>query len=233
MSVKEIITESSNVGTIKIGLALGGRLLDQYVHDFGFGERTGLDFPGEAKGIVLPLEQWSGSTIATVPLGQGIAVTPLQMAAAFSTIANRGVWVEPKLVVGTSGTNRKVVAHAARQVTRLLTGVVQRGTGMLARVPGYRVAGKTGTAQKPLPGGGYGNSYAASFGGYAPAADPKITVFVTLDEPNPIWGGLTAAPTFKTIMEFALRHLGVAPSGDAERAAARLEAEPAVIPAHD
>ena len=118
-------------------------------------------------------------------------------------------------------------------MTDILEDVVVEGTGLEAAIPGYRVAGKTGTAQKPLPGGGYGNSYAGSFGGYAPAADPKITVFVTLDEPNPIWGGLTAAPTFKTIMEFALRHLGVAPSGDAERAAARLEAEPAVIPAHD
>jgi cell division protein FtsI/penicillin-binding protein 2 len=104
---------------------------------------------------------------------------------------------------------------------------------MNARVPGYRVAGKTGTAQKPLPGGGYGKSYVASFGGFAPAGDPQLAVLVTLDNPAQIYGGLTAAPTFKTIMEFALRHFGVPPSGDAERAAEVLEAESGAIPAHD
>ncbi len=245
MSVEEIIVESSNVGTIKMGLKLGGELLDRYVRDFGFGTPTGTGFPGEAKGIVLPRDQWSGSTIATVPLGQGVAVTPLQMTAAFATVANGGEWVEPELVFGTAGTARRVEAsptparrrifseRTARQVTRLLTGVVERGTGMNARVPGYRVAGKTGTAQKPLPGGGYGKSYVASFGGFAPAGDPQLAVLVTLDNPAQIYGGLTAAPTFKTIMEFALRHFGVPPSGDAERAAEVLEAESGAIPAHD
>ncbi|CAN5614864.1 penicillin-binding protein [soil metagenome] len=245
MSVTEIIEQSSNVGTIKIGLRLGERGLDQYARAFGFGAPTGSGFPGEARGIVLPRSEWSGSTIATVPLGQGIAVTPLQMAAAFSTIANDGVWVEPRLLYGSAGSDGRVVAAArperrrvvarrtARQVTRMLAGVVERGTGLLARVPGYRVAGKTGTAQKPLPEGGYGNSYVGSFGGYAPAGDPKVTVLVTFDDPSPIWGGSTAAPTFKSIMEFALRQLGVAPSGNAERAAAELEADPGVLPAHD
>ncbi|MFN2488225.1 MAG: peptidoglycan D,D-transpeptidase FtsI family protein [Actinomycetota bacterium] len=245
MSVRKIIEQSSNVGTIKMGLRLGGRLLDRYVRDFGFGAPTGLGFPGEAPGIVLPRRRWSGSTIATVPLGQGIAVTPLQMAAAFSTIANGGVWVEPKLVHGTAGQDGKVVAASpparrrvvsattARRVTNMLAGVVARGTGLLARVPGYRVAGKTGTAQKPLPGGGYGNSYIGSFGGYAPVGDPKVAVLVTLDEPSPIWGGSSAAPTFKRIIEYALRELGVPPSGNAAEAAAELEADPAVVPARD
>ena len=193
MSVEEIIVESSNVGTIKMGLKLGGRLLDHYVREFGFGTPTGLGFPGEARGIVLPRGKWSGSTIATVPLGQGIAVTPLQMAGAFATIANDGVWIEPKLVYGTAGADRRVEAaspptrrrvvseRTARQVTRLLAGVVARGTGLLARVPGYRVAGKTGTAQKPLPGGGYGSTYFASFGGYVPANDLQYVVLVTFD----------------------------------------------------
>jgi cell division protein FtsI/penicillin-binding protein 2 len=245
MTVTEIIEQSSNVGTIKIGLRLGERRLDRYVRAFGFGARTGSGFPGEARGIVLPRRAWSGVTIATVPLGQGIAVTALQLATAFSTLANDGVWVEPGFVYGmadgTGGVRaasdarrQRVVSRAtARRVTAMLTGVVERGTGLLARVPGYRVAGKTGTAQKPLPTGGYGDSYVASFGGYAPVRDPKVTVLVTLDDPDPIWGGSTAAPTFKTIMEFALRQLGVAPSGNAERAAAELEADPGALPAYD
>jgi cell division protein FtsI (penicillin-binding protein 3) len=246
MTVTEIIEQSSNVGTIKMGLRLGAHRLIRYVRRFGFGQPTGLDFPGEAPGIVLPLSRWSGSTIATVPIGQGIAATPLQMAAAFATLANDGVWVEPKLLHGSAtrggsvaappspATRRVVSARTAHAVRRLLVGVVERGTGQLARVPGYRVAGKTGTAQKPLPGGGYGNSYVGSFGGFAPAGDPEIVVLVTFDEPDPIWGGSTAAPTFRTIMEFALRRLAVAPSGDAEDAARRLERANAEVPApHD
>lgn len=246
MSVRDIIEQSSNVGTIKIGLRLGGRRLDHYVHQFGFGSPTGLDFPGEAPGIVLPRSRWSGSTIATIPIGQGIAVTPLQLAAAYSTVANRGVWVEPKLLYGTAGTDGRVVApspptrrrvvsaRTASKLTGLLEGVVDRGTGVLARIPGYRVAGKTGTAQKPLPGGGYGSSYVGTFAGYAPARHPRLMVLVTLDDPTPIWGGSTAAPTFKTIMEFALREMGVSPSGDAGGAATPLQSPGAPAPtAHD
>jgi cell division protein FtsI (penicillin-binding protein 3) len=246
MSVREIIVQSSNVGTIKIGLRLGGRKLIRYVRAFGFGTPTGLDFPGEARGIVVPRKRWSGTSIATIPLGQGIAVTPLQMAAAYSTIANGGRWVEPKLLYGTAGEDGRVIAppspaehrvvsrRAARRLTKMLVGVVEEGTGLLARVPGYRVAGKTGTAQKPLPRGGYGDSYVGSFGGFAPARDPRVVVFITFDDPYPIWGGATAAPTFRAIAEFALRELGVSPSGNAQRAARRLEQELTSVPAaHD
>jgi cell division protein FtsI (penicillin-binding protein 3) len=246
MSVREVIEQSSNVGTIKLGLQLGARRLMRYVRGFGFGSATGLDFPGEAPGIVVPRRRWSGSTVATVPLGQGIAVTPLQMAAAYSTLANGGVWVEPRLVYGTAGEEGRVLAPApparrrvvsertARRVARMLVGVVERGTGLLARVPGYRVAGKTGTAQKPLPGGGYGNSYVSSFGGFAPAGDPEVVALLTFDEPSPIWGGATAAPAFRSITEYALRELGVSPRGNPERAARRLEAEEPNVPAaHD
>jgi cell division protein FtsI (penicillin-binding protein 3) len=246
MSVAEIVEQSSNVGTIKIGLRLGGRDLDRYVRAFGFGARTGLDFPGEQPGIVLPQKRWSGSTIATVPLGQGIAVTPLQMAAAYSALANGGVWVEPQLVAGIARPGERIAAgeppamhrvvspRTARTVTKMLVRVVDRGTGMAARVPGYRVAGKTGTAQEPLPGGGYGDSYVASFAGYAPARSPELMVIVTLDDPDPIWGGLTAAPAFKTIMEFCLRQLGVRPSVNAELAARALAAEePSTLTARD
>ncbi|MDQ3963056.1 MAG: penicillin-binding protein 2 [Actinomycetota bacterium] len=235
MTVSEIIEQSSNVGTVKMGLELGGARLDHYMKLFGFGSRTGLGFPGESAGIMLPRDEWSGSTIATLPIGQGVAVTPLQMAAAYSTIANDGVWVEPKLLYSTmdgSGamttasppsTKRIISQKTALQMRKILTRVVKQGTGLEGAVPAYQVAGKTGTAQQPLPGGGYGNSYVGSFGGFAPASRPELVVFVMLDEPRPIWGGATAAPTFRAIMEFTLRHLGVSPTGNAEKAADAIE----------
>jgi cell division protein FtsI (penicillin-binding protein 3) len=239
MTTTEIIEQSSNVGTIQIALNLGGDKLDEYVRKFGFGEPTGLDFPGESSGIVIDQDDWTGPTIATIPIGQGIAVTPLQMASAYATLANGGVWVEPKLLASTmdgdgrvrpspSAATRRVVSEkTAKQMARILTGVTRRGTGIEAQVPGYAVAGKTGTAQKPLPTGGYGNSYTGSFAGFVPSGRPEIVVLVVLDEPSPIWGGATAAPTFKTIAEFALRHLGVSPTGDAEKAVEAIEADQA------
>lgn len=237
MTTTEIIEQSSNVGTIQIGLRLGGAMLDRYVRKFGFGRETGLDFPGESSGIVLDREDWTGPTIATVSIGQGIAVTAVQMAAAYSTLANDGVWVEPKLVSATTNekgrveaspapATRRIVSRAtAAAMTRILTGVVDRGTGIEAQIPGYAIAGKTGTAQKPLETGGYGDSYVASFAGFAPSNDPAIVVIVILDNPTPIWGGNTAAPTFKIITEYALRHLGIAPSADAEKEAREIQEE--------
>lgn len=246
MTMAKIIQESSNTGTIQIGLKLGGANLDRFVRKFGFGSETGLDFPGESPGIVLDRKDWTGPTIATIPIGQGIAVTPLQMASAFATLANRGVAVEPKLLYATldgdgdiqpasAATTRRVVSHkTARKMRKILTDVVEKGTGLEAQIPGYEVAGKTGTAQKPLPGGGYGDSYVGSFAGFAPASRPAIVVLVTLDDPSPIWGGSTAAPTFRAITEFALRHLGVAPTENAAKAVKEIQAEVAQEPAaHD
>jgi cell division protein FtsI (penicillin-binding protein 3) len=246
MTVAEIIKDSSNVGTIQIGLQLGGRKLDRYVRKFGFGSATGLDFPGESPGIVLDRSDWTGPTIATIPIGQGIAVTPLQMIEAYAALANRGVSVEPKLLYATLGTqgridpspppaHRRVVSRStARKMTKILRGVVEKGTGIEAQIPGYDVAGKTGTAQKPLPGGGYGNAWVGSFAGFVPTSRPEIVVLVTLDNPSPIWGGSTAAPTFRTIAEFALRHLGVSPTSNAEKAVKEIRQEVAADPtAHD
>lgn len=239
MTTTEIIEQSSNVGTIQIGLRLGGTLLDRYVRRFGFGRETGLDFPGESPGIVLDRSDWTGPTIATIPIGQGIAVTAMQMAAAYSTLANRGVRVEPQLVSAMTNDNGRVEPSAmpakkrvvsrrtAAQMTSILTGVVERGSGIEAQIAGYSIAGKTGTAQKPLETGGYGDSYTASFAGFAPANDPAVVVIVILDDPSPIWGGSTAAPTFQTITEYALRHLGIAPSPDAAREAKEIEQETA------
>lgn len=226
MRVTDIITESSNVGTIKIGLEFDDGVFRRYVRDFGFGSSTGLDFPAEQPGMVPNAEGWTGATEATVPIGQGVAVTPMQMASAYSTIANDGVWVEPKLLLSTvdsagrtssspPATRRVISEDATGKATKMLTRVVDQGTGVAAQVQGYDVAGKTGTAQKPLPTGGYGNSYVGSFAGFAPARDPQIAVVVVLDEPTPIWGGLTAAPTFNTITEFALSHLRIAPTRSA------------------
>jgi cell division protein FtsI/penicillin-binding protein 2 len=242
MTVSEIIEESSNVGTVKLALQLGADRLDKWVRRFGFGSETGLDFPGEGGGILLDRKEWSGSTIGTVPLGQGIAVTPLQLLTAYSAIANKGVWVEPKLVNSTLEENGAIVSsppaakhrivsrRTARQMMRILTRVVSDGTGILAQIPGYTVAGKTGTAQKPSPTGGYAKSYIASFVGVAPADRPEIAVIVVLDEPQPIWGASSAAPTFKLIAEQALRHLGIAPTSDAETSARLIEAEQATEP---
>jgi stage V sporulation protein D (sporulation-specific penicillin-binding protein) len=236
LSVKQIIEQSSNVGTIEIGLKLGARRLYKYERRFGFGSPTGLDFPGETGGIVTPVKDWTGPTIATVPIGQGVAVTPMQLLTAYASLANSGVWVQPKLLYATMGGNgevdrtpaparRRILSRrTAAQMTNILEGVVKRGTGVEAQIPGYEVAGKTGTAQEPLPSGGYGGKYRATFVGFAPAKHPSLAVLVTLDNPTPIWGGLSAAPTFKTIMQFALRREGVAPTGNAAKAARAIEA---------
>jgi cell division protein FtsI/penicillin-binding protein 2 len=234
MSVRRIIQESSNVGTVLMGQELGKRKLDQWVRNFGFGTPTGLDFPGETSGLVIDLEDWSGPTIGNIPIGQGVAVTPIQMLSAFATIANGGVWVEPKLLYGTANpdgtserasaaeTKRIVPRRVARQMTSILGGVVNKGTGIEAQIPGYQVAGKTGTAQK-VENGAYGAGRVASFAGFAPAHDPQVAAIVVLDEPTPIWGGSTSAPTFKTIMQRALRELGVPPDHNAERAAFEIQ----------
>ena len=245
MSVRDIIVDSSNIGTVKIGLELGKDRLDSYIRKFGFGAKTGLDFPGESPGIVIDKDDWSGSSIGTIPIGQGVAVTPLQLASAYAAIANRGVWTEPKLLHSTLDdagkvrgstppTTRRIVSrHTAAQMTDILEGVVKEGTGIEAEIPGYRVAGKTGTAQKVLPTGGYGGGYIGTFVGFAPANRPEIVVLVKLDRPTPIWGGMSAAPTFKTIAEFALRELGVPPTGNAQKAAEDIESSTnAPVPAN-
>jgi cell division protein FtsI (penicillin-binding protein 3) len=247
MSFTEILVDSSNVGTIKIGLELGAKRLDHWVREFGFGLPTGLDFPSEEDGLVRPLEDWYGTTIATIPMGQGINVTLLQMAAAYATLANDGVWVEPKLLSATMDSEgetrpaspparRRVVSRStAKKMTEIFTQVVKRGTGIEGDVPGYEVAGKTGTAQKvDFETGEYGDEYIASFAGYVPARDPEFVMVVSFDDPALIYGGATAAPVFAEIAEFTLRRLGVPPSGDAEKAAEEIEeAEKWAEPAHD
>ena len=220
MSVAQILSQSSNVGVITLAIQLQRQRLSEWIRRFGFGRKTGVDYPGETRGIVLPPDEWSGSTIGNVPIGQGIAVTPLQMAAAYGAIANGGVWLEPHLVERVEGgarvvpERRRVVSRrTAKQLTQMLRGVVEEGSGTPAKVPGYRVAGKTGTAAKPEPTGGYSTSrYVASFVGFVPASRPRLVVLVTVDEPQGvIWGGTVAAPVFSEIAQFALQYLEVPP----------------------
>ncbi len=221
MTVADIVAQSSNVGAITLAQKLGSKQLSSWVDRFGFGSKTGLDFPGETSGIVPPLERWSGSTIGTLPIGHGIAVTPVQMAAAYAAVANDGVWLQPHLVEHVGGRasarydRRRILRHdVATQLATMLTGVVaEGGTGLAAAVPGYHVAGKTGTAAKPLPdGSGYSTSrYVASFVGFVPATRPRLVILVTVDEPSTIWGGVVAAPAFQELAQFALQYLEVPP----------------------
>jgi cell division protein FtsI (penicillin-binding protein 3) len=220
MTTDEILSRSSNVGVVTIAEALGRDRISDWIKRFGFGHPTGIDYPGESKGIVLPPDRWSGSTIGNVPIGQGIAVTPVQMVAAYSAIANKGVWIEPHLVERVAGerpvqpVRRRILdTKTADQVRHMLREVVEEGSGTAAQIPGYRIAGKTGTAAKPDVSGGYSTSaYVASFVGFVPAKQPRLVVLVTVDEPKgAIWGGVVAAPAFAEIAKFALQYLEIPP----------------------
>jgi len=226
MSVSQILSRSSNVGAITLAEKLSQHRLVQWISRFGFGHMTGIDFPGESPGIVLPEDRWSGSSIGNIPIGQGIAVTPIQMASAYAAIANRGVWVRPHLVekIGaaaeTRPTRRRIVSKwVASEIMAMLKNVVAEGTGTLAAVPGYQVAGKTGTAAKPDAQGGYSDTrYVASFVGVVPASRPRLVILVSVDEPRgAIWGGVVAAPAFAEIAKFDLQYLdgGVPPDAPA------------------
>ena len=226
MTLGDIVAESSNIGAVMVADRLGAPALATYLARFGLGRATGVGFPGESNGIILPLDQWNDTILATTAYGQGIAATPLQMVSVYSTIANEGRWVQPKLVRGTIGpdgslepneaapTRRVVSAETARMVTRMLAYAVQDGTGTNAQIPGYQVAGKTGTARIPTgDGSGYlEGQYIASFIGYLPAGDPEVVVAAILDRPAAVYGGLAAAPLFKRVALAAIARLGIAPA---------------------
>jgi cell division protein FtsI (penicillin-binding protein 3) len=216
LTVSEILAQSSNVGSVKIGLQLGKERFDKWIRRFGFGDVTGIDLPGEERGIVMRPEDYSGASLGNMPIGQGIAVTPIQMAAGYAAIANDGVMPRPHVVAGGEQKSRRVISkRTADQLSRMLEGVLAAGgTGQEAQVPGYKLAGKTGTAQKPdLKLGGYSKyQYFASFIGYAPARDPRLLVAVMVDEPQgAIYGGEVAAPAFEKIVSFALPYMRIPP----------------------
>jgi cell division protein FtsI (penicillin-binding protein 3)/stage V sporulation protein D (sporulation-specific penicillin-binding protein) len=221
LSTSEILSHSSNVGAVTIAKKLGSVSLMNWIAKFGYGKKTGIDFPGESPGFVLPLDKWYGSTIGNVPIGQGISVTPIQMAAAYAAIANDGVWVQPHLVERIGGRlyndhkRRRVVSPKIDKVLKqMLTGVVDEhgATGNAAAIPGYTVAGKTGTAQVPGPHGYTTGKYVASFVGMVPVKKPRLVVLVVVNEPTRgIFGGTVAAPAFAAIAKFDLQHLNVPP----------------------
>jgi cell division protein FtsI/penicillin-binding protein 2 len=222
LNTRQILEQSSNVGAITIGLRLGAAHFDRWVRRFGFGRPTGVDLPGEEQGIVLPLKDYSGSSMGNLPIGQGEAVTPMQMATAYSAIANGGVLRPPHIVSAIGGRaqpeprGHRVISQAtAASLRRMLEGVLgPGGTASGAAIPGYVLAGKTGTANKVDPATGtYSESkYVSSFVGFAPAAHPKLLVAVMVDEPQgDIYGGTVAAPAWKQITSFALTYLGIPP----------------------
>ncbi len=216
LSVGEILAQSSNVGSVMIGQKLGPKRFDKWVRKFGFGSLTGVDLPGESPGIVLRPRNYSGSSIGNLPIGQGIAVTPVQMAAGFSALANGGVLHEPTVIKGEDDEGRRVVSQkTAEQVATMLEGVLAAGgTAEEASIPGYVVAGKTGTAEKidPETGAYSETKFFSSFIGFAPAKNPRLMVAVMVDEPSGMYyGGEVAAPAFEKIMQFALPYLRIPP----------------------
>ena len=227
LSVSEILAKSSNIGTIRIAEKLGKDHLYSYLRAFGFGEFTSGQagvpaWPGETRGKLHPPTRWEGTGLANIAFGQGVSVTGIQLAAAFNTIANDGEYIAPSLILGIAGTDgvmhpissgvrRQVVsATTAKTMRDMLAGVVTQGTGTRAQVDGYSVAGKTGTAEKALKDrAGYSNEYTATFAGFVPAENPRLTIVVVLDEPDEHLAGKTAAPVFSDIATGALRALGV------------------------
>jgi cell division protein FtsI (penicillin-binding protein 3) len=227
LSFAEVVSQSSNVGTILVARELGPERLFRAEVDFGYGRKTGIGLPGESPGIIFPLESWRCTDLGVNAIGQGVAVTVLQMASVYATVANGGVLQPPTLLRGTvDGRGRFVPVERkpgrrvlstgnARVLARILEGVVSEGgTGTRAALEDWRVAGKTGTARKPdtRRGGYLTGAYVASFIGFAPAERPAAVVAVVLDQPTPIYGGVVAAPVFREVAGAALRRLGVLPS---------------------
>jgi len=218
LTVAQILAHSSNVGAVTVGLMLGRERFSRWISRFGFGRPTGVRFPGEERGIVPALEEYSGSTMGNLPLGQGLSVTPMQMMAGYAAIAGRGVLRPPRLIEEVGGEpvpeprGRRVLGAAvAAQVREMLEGVLSPGgTASEVSVPGYTLAGKTGTAQVAENGTYSETKYVASFIGFAPAEDPRLLVSVIVDQPQgDIYGGSVAAPAFGKIAAFALPYLGV------------------------
>lgn len=220
LSVAEILAKSSNIGAVEIGLELGAQRFSRWIDRFGFGRPTGVQYPAEERGIVPSLDEYSGSTMGNLPMGQGLSVTPMQMIAGYDAIADGGILRRPQLIerVGEEAVpepkgHRVISSSVAEQVRTMLKGVLAPGgTASEVSVPGYTLAGKTGTAQVAENGTYSETKYVASFIGFAPAQNPQLLVAVIVDQPQgEIYGGSVAAPAFGKIAAFALPYLGVAP----------------------
>ncbi len=228
LTVRQVLAQSSNVGAIKIGQKLGKSLYYHYISAFGFGSLTGVDLPGETPGLIRRPKSWSALSLPVLSLGHEVSVTPIQFATAFAAVANGGNLMRPHIVRSLrtqDGTvvrsvepvvvRRVISAETARSVLEMLTSVVDEGTGKEAAVPGYRVSGKTGTAQKVDPATGrYSHrKVVASFVGAIPAEAPRLVILVVIDEPETLrWGGSIAAPTFRDIAQDAVKYLKLTPS---------------------
>jgi cell division protein FtsI (penicillin-binding protein 3) len=226
LTFREIIEKSSNIGTVKGAMRLGADKMYKTIKQFGFGAKTGIGLAGEVSGLTPHPKNWSRSSIINIPIGHGVAVTPIQLCAAIGAIANNGVLMKPRLVMQIDDQEgraiqtflpeavRPVISKStALQVRSVLEGVVSRGTGKKAAVPGFKAAGKTGTAQKILPDGTYSHShFIASFIGFVPYDDPKLVISVSIDEPRPIYyGGEVAAPAFSKVASGILAYWQVSP----------------------
>ena len=238
LSVRDILIKSSNIGAAKLALSVGEQKFYEYIRRFGFGERTGIELPGEINGVIRPPRSWSKISITRIPMGHEIGVTPLQMTAAMATIANGGKLITPRIVKSITTSDGKTISslspvvlrqvvspETARQIGDALRGVVSdRGTAAAAAVPGFTIAGKTGTAQKVDPQGGYEKGkYIVSFSGYLPAEHPEFVGIVVLDDaqtskPELNYGGLVAGPIFSRIAERAARYLDLEPHEEIRKA---------------
>lgn len=235
MSMRDILVHSSNLGTYTLATKMGDdwtTTLSSYLDKFGFGHTTALDFPGETRGIIDPAAKWQGTEKVTVTYGYHYQASAVQFTAAINAVANGGIYVAPKLLKGTIGANGTVEetpasathevisAASAATMTSMMKGVVCEGTGKDAQIPGMSAAGKTGTAYKTVDGGGYGDKnnrkYRASFAGFFPADNPKVTILVSIDEPDPTsgdrFGGTAAAPLFATVATAAIHELTITPT---------------------
>jgi cell division protein FtsI/penicillin-binding protein 2 len=220
LSVAGILKYSSNMGADLIGAKLGPYRFNHWVHRFGFGSMTGVDLPGEDGGIILPVDKYSGSSMGNLPFGQGESVTPIQIAAAYSAIANGGILRSPHIVqaiggqqVKTHAGHRIISEQTASELRQMLVGVFgEGGTASGAAIPGYQMAGKTGTANIAINGHYSDSEYVASFVGMVPAHHPQLLALVVVDEPKgAIYGGSVAAPAFQKIVGWAVPYLGISP----------------------
>ncbi|HEY1854601.1 MAG TPA: penicillin-binding protein 2 [Solirubrobacterales bacterium] len=218
MTVEQILARSSNVGAVTIGLEVGATKFSKWIERFGFGQQTGIQFPNEQQGIVPKLDEYSGSTMGNLPMGQGLAVTPIQMVEGYTAIAHEGILRPPQLIkrIGEEKVHEPkgkqvIKPQTAAEIREMLEGVLAAGgTASEVSVPGYSLAGKTGTAQVAENGGYSETKYIASFIGFAPAKNPQLLAAVIVDQPQgEIYGGSVAAPAFGEIAEFALPYLGV------------------------
>jgi cell division protein FtsI (penicillin-binding protein 3) len=239
MTFAQMIQKSSNIGAAKTGMILGEQRLYRYLQAFGFGQRTDVDLPGEVSGLLKSPKEWGRRSVASISMGQEIGVTPIQMVTAAATLANDGVMMKPYLVSEVRDqkghllkeilpqVKRRVVSpETARTMTTILEGVVTNGTGTKAAIPGYRVAGKTGTAQKidPRTGTYSATQFVGSFVGYVPADAPRVAMIITIDEPQgEAWGGTVAAPVFRRVGEQVLNYLSVSPNDQVKIAMAAQE----------